>query len=223
MSTPRPTDSELFLGAFTYLVGSPGWVWQCVKAGLFALIPILGPLAMLGWERDIFEARVRGEPTLPPYRFAPGRGIVPFLAGLNAVILALPAVLLIFSVLALVAVAGGVIGEERAMPLLLLLIPAVLIAALLVLPAAFFSFELQRAGAAGDPLPILRLGACWQNIRHDPVGAIITYAGVYLTQLIGALGVSACYVGLLLTLPARYALRGAILAGWELRVRAAAD
>ena len=96
-ASPAKTGIDYFAG-FSFLFRYPNWGVNLLMGGLFTLIPIVGPLVLIGWYCEVFQRLVLRHPNpLPKLDFNDfvhllGRGVVPFVV---ALVITLPLVLLI--------------------------------------------------------------------------------------------------------------------------------
>ena len=169
----------------------PEWVRKCVITGLFALIPIAGQLNLLGWTKAAYQRAKTGDPMLPePSLEYIGSGWALFLA-------ILPAYLVLFGWSILVSVLGAM--DLRAAALVGNLISFVLNLAisLVLVPALTYRHVTHGKGFA-DAFDVADIS----RIVTTNSGAFVSFALVaFLSNLIGGLGVVACCLGVILSLP----------------------
>lgn len=211
--------------AFSYVTNSPGWMGNCAKAGLFLLIPIAGILSLLSWERRIFEAYQRRDREIPAYTFDPGYGISVLVASLNIV----PLIFVLYMVIAVIGAivvflgagiesatnnsgAGGVIALVGMLGLYAALF-VVIIFINLVMP------ELRRRGHKGEMGPLFSPGRSIAAVRSAPGQYGMLFLGTIIAGMAGGIGVIACYIGMLLTLPFSMAVSSVLYAQWDEVVR----
>jgi hypothetical protein len=105
---------------YGYIFSSPNWVANVLLAALCGLIPLLGPIVLLGYRYEIVESFVKNPGAMYPdfsfNRFGDylGRGIWPFLVLLLVGLLAIPLVLILYFVFIVVALLTASISEALA-------------------------------------------------------------------------------------------------------------
>jgi hypothetical protein len=199
---------------------SGNWLGTFALMGLIGLIPILGQIALLGWTLALLDNYRRGAVDLPPPGFQYlGRGVNLFLVFLVyglviALIIGVPFLVLIAGSLATAgnpdgrgAYTSGLAGSgfsafggviELLVLVLYLFYPAVIVAT-------------ERGGiAAGlNPANVLRVASVkWSNTL---VAGLLVYVGFFIAQL----GICACCVGLIFTLPYGYAVLAGVVRYYE--------
>jgi len=204
--------------AFSLPFRSPNWLGTFALMGLIGIIPILGQMALLGWTLALLDNYRRGAVDLPPAGFQYiGRGVNLFLVILVygliiAVIFGVPLVLLFAGSLLAAnsttssypsAVAGSgfsaYVGIIQLLGLVLYLFyPAVIVAT-------------ERGGiAAGlNPANVLKVASAkWSNTL---IAGLLIYVGFFLAQL----GIIACCIGIIFTLPYGYAVLAGVVRYYE--------
>ncbi len=183
--TPLPARRSLAIGeAFGALTNSPNWLGSAFTGGLLAMIPLVGLLIIYGWSGEIIRRTSMGyAQPVPQLRFSDAgywlkRGVAPFLAYLGwstaisiaANIVMIPA---IFAVLAIMAIAGEVVGAIAMGALMLLLIGGSLAL------APFYASAMTTAELSDD------VGAAFRFQQ------VIAYGrGTWKSQLVGQLATS---------------------------------
>lgn len=224
-----PARPKVDLGlALQGMTSDPDWMKSCGTMGLLLLVPIVGPLVMFGWLRRIYDAARAGDfHSLPPPEPGPdmSRGLPVIAAMFN---LALPVMVLGFGVwfLALlmslfgaalqdlvggsdlIALAMGLVGG-----LVWLCMMVVILAVNVLMP------EVQRRGMNGEMLPLLQPRASIRALARDPGAYVTVLIGLFLANLVGSLGVFACYVGMFFTIPLSLTVVARLLAQWDAVVR----
>lgn len=96
MSSDQKTSIDYFAG-FRFLFQDSNWGMNLLMGALFTLIPIVGPIVLLGWYCEVFQRLVQKNPNPRPkidfndFVHYLGRGIGPFVV---ALIITLPIVLI---------------------------------------------------------------------------------------------------------------------------------
>ncbi|MCB9796494.1 MAG: DUF4013 domain-containing protein [Alphaproteobacteria bacterium] len=208
--------------AFGFVFKDPDWIMRCLVMGLVALlIPIVGMLMLIGWEARIFE-RVRqgGAPQLPEIDLGGdlGRGVAPFVALLTTT---LPFTLLMMGgmfviMVPFIALSGG--GEpDGAMGLVFGLLMMGVYGGMMVFSLALQVLmpEIYRRGFLGDMVPLLRFRESWADIRDNVGPFLVTFLGWFIAGFVASMGMFACFVGILVTLPMSIAIQGHLAAQWD--------
>jgi hypothetical protein len=211
--------------AFAYAFRDKDWFAKLAIHGLLMLIPILGSIIIMGWQRQAVEGLKAGDEELP--RVDIGRslseGVAPFIAVLNA---GIPMFLFAIGsmVLAMVSVfAGIVLAEEMNQGIFVLfgvLIALVAYAGIFIAAIAMLIVmpELRRRGFHGEMFPLLSPGKSIRAWKAQPIGYLVVCVGFILTGFLGGLGVYACYVGMILTMPWAHATNANLLAQYDMLV-----
>lgn len=189
----------------------PEWWKKCLIAGLITLIPVVGVIVVLGWQRRIFENARSGNPSpLPDIAFGDdlGRGVAPFVAVLN---IAAIAVVLAIGVAVAVPVAGAISDTLAGIVAIFanLVMVVVMLAASVLVPDF-----LRRGFEDGEMLPLLKPGPTISRITGDVGAYVMLLVGFFVANFIGGLGSVACGIGALFTAPLGYVMMTYMLADY---------
>ena len=202
--------------AITFASKDPDWWKKCLTVGLCVLIPVVGALILLGWQRRVFHQVRQGHPTpLPTVDIGADiqYGVAPLVASINAL-----AILAVFGLGTAVATTAIAQTNERIAGLITIL--AVLSMLVMGLTALALSPELlRRAFADGEMFPLFKPGPSLAILKAHPHDYLLLVAGAFVANFLGSLGAIACYVGLLVTSPLGKAIYAHMLAQFDLQVR----
>jgi len=212
--------------SFSLPFKSPNWFATFLVMGLIALIPIVGSFAMEGWMLALLDNYRQGRTDLPPAGFQHmGRGahlvLVQFIYGLAL------AALIGGPFLVLVLGAGGAgtgataAGLDRTansaafapmfafLPLWVLGISLLSVVRYVFLPPLVLATEQGGIGGGLNPAHVWSIAA--HNWGHTALAGILVFAASFL----GGMGIYACCIGIVVTLPYAYAVIAGVIRFYE--------
>jgi hypothetical protein len=198
--------------AFRFAFADRAWPQRYGMAALVLLIPVAGYLALLGWQRRVYEAIRRGERQLPR------------LALRGDVRLGLPTFVNLLLFFGVPLLAAGLASPRRVFqrggPGFFVDTTATL---LCVAIFVVFPELLRRALVAGDPLAVARPWASLVVVRRRPAAYIVTGLAMFAAYLVMALGGYASFgIGLVLLAPPCHVLAAHLMTEWQHDVEASA-
>lgn len=219
-----PTSSILIGRSLSGLTAERAWLKRYLALGLLLLVPVVGSLVVLGWQRRVYErAREGDDQGLPPIDLGAdlGHGVPVIVAMMNLVVPAMVVMVLGWLFLAGVAAvgagleqttgsagAGGVLGAVGVLGFYGAFLVAWL-GAMVAMP------ELQRRGFNGEMMPLLSPGESLRAVRSEPRAYLAVLLGTLVASLVGALGALACYPGMILTVPMSVVILARLVAQWD--------
>jgi hypothetical protein len=208
--------------ALRYPFQDSGWFGKSALVGLILFIPIVGYLVMLGWMQRIYEGAKRGDTILPSMDFGEdlSRGVKPFVAILNLALVSFVLIVIMQIIMMPIALlgaglqeAGGgeVVGVLMGLMMMVvnLLFFAVMIGINLLVP------EIWRRGFHGEMGPLFSFGSSMRAIRKAIGPYLLVVLSMFVINMIGSLGVFACYIGMFVTLPLSLAMFAHLIAQWD--------
>ena len=204
--------------SFSLPFRSRGWLGTFALMGLIFLIPIIGQIAILGWTLALLDNYRRGLVELPPPGFQYlGRGInlfVVFLvyAVLIGLVLGVPILLLIGGTAYTASAEGGnpnsaffggslsaFVGFAQLFQIVVYLFYPAVVAAT------------ERGGIGGGLNPALVLSIASAKWSNTIIAGLLIYVGFFL----GGLGIFACCIGIIFTIPYGYAVLAGVVRFYE--------
>lgn len=189
--------------AFTYPFDDPDWMKKIGIAAVMMIIPIVGGLFVMGWAIEITRRVIQGE-AYPMPQWEDFMGLL--VKGLKVVVIGLVYML---PVILVSACTQGltILGQETGEDIVMTIAVAVSVCfgcltflysllAGLVLPAAYGKFA-----ATGELKAAFRFGEIISMVRAVPTTYLMVLVGGFVASLIGGLGVIACVIGVLVTVP----------------------
>ncbi len=233
MSTESPPSVNIG-NAFAVFSEDPDWMKKVAIVGACMLIPFVGVFQALGYFHRVFEHARAGEKGLPDPALGAdlGTGFFDWLKNLGNL---LPVMLLNIMIgggciLGCVLVGGAVgaaggddSGAAGGIGVLFGMVGAIFGYGWILLSSMFvgvLGIDITRRIFCGENFPIFSPGASLGAIKRSPGAFLMTWLGLFICGLIGGLGVIACYVGVLFTMPLSFVLRARILAQWDAVVAA---
>ncbi|NPA92898.1 MAG: DUF4013 domain-containing protein [Chloroflexi bacterium] len=198
--------------AFSYVFEDEGWITKLLIGGLILLIPIVGALTVLGWALEIGRRVASGQesdilPDWSDFGTYLVRGLKAFVV---MFVYALPIIILEICPITLTAMAQGMESQSMASiaQIINLLVSCVVfvyeIFLLIIAPAALMRFTMQ-----GDDIKAgLAFGEIFSQVKANLGVYVMVALGQILAYFIGGLGIIACGIGLLFTVPYAYAVVG---------------
>jgi len=222
MSTPElqpPAKQSIDIGqAVQFVLNDPEWWRTAIAPGLCMLIPVVGPVIHMGWQRRMFHHIKAGGNGLLPADIQEDltQGLAPFAAALTTGLLALVVMLILYLPGLFIMMIGGATEVEVISMMGLLFTFAGHIALFpLGLCLGVFMLEVIRRGYHGEMTPVLSPGESIARIRQHPVPYIMTAVSYIVGSVLGGLGFYACVVGGIVTAPAGNAMNMHALAQWD--------
>jgi hypothetical protein len=210
--------------AVKYPFTDPEWLRRSAVMGLMMLVPLVGPLVLLGWMAQV-AARVRsGTPGLPPLDFGAQLGtgarcFVSMVAFVSVGLVLDVSVHCVFGFLYFVFVFCSEEGGEGGFIFVLL---ALLCAQIILVAHTIFAVitaplmpELLRRGFVGELFPLASPCRSIRRVRRAGRGYVLAVLGIVLLSLMGGLGLLAVVFGACLTLPLCCAAMSHIVYQWE--------
>ncbi len=187
--------------SFTWPFQDSGWFGKTVLQGLIAIIPIVGWIALAGWMMLVIDNFRAGRRELPPagFHLARGAGIF-FVFVIYAIVFAIPGIIL--------TALGG--ANNSGMAALANVINLVLRLFLTFLTPAIILFT-YRGGFSGG----FDLTGIWQTVTVNASNTFVAAIVMLAANIIGALGIILCFVGLLFTVPYAFAITAGAVAWYE--------
>jgi len=218
----KPIDRLQYLRMYQYIFENPNWVTNVLLAAVCCVIPVIGPLVVLGYQYEIVIALLmtggRRYPDFDFNRFADllMRGLWPFLVQLVAsLVLMVPLMVVImvpfFILMALVANAHGndamgIIAVFGFIAWGLLIIPLSILPAMVLIPMQI------RAGLAMDFAVAFNFGWITDFVKKTWLEMFLGLLFVSFTaMLLAMLGYVACIVGLFVVMPLIYLAQAHLL------------
>jgi hypothetical protein len=207
--------------AFGWAFRDPAWLGKIVVQGLITIIPIVGWIATAGWVILAFENARSGRDELPPAGFHLGRGIGYFgVVLIYAIVLNIPAWILegaggmgfhqvCSNGICSQQFGGGPLAglgdlwSFLAELLIYFLTPAIIV-------------SVYHGGFGGG----LNVGAVWRLATAKVNNSIIGGLVIFVSGIIGALGIIACCIGVFFTIVYAASVNAAV-AAWFERVQSA--
>ena len=200
--------------AFSYPFRSPGWFGTIVLQGLILIIPIIGQIALLGWLLKNMDNLREGRQELAPAGFHLGRGIHLFGAELVYGI----ALYIIPGILEGVGSAVYQNGNGSGAGLVLLTlgyllnVVAGLLLAFLLSAVILVTHEQGFSGA-------MNVGGVWRLATLNVGNTIVAGLLIIVAQILGAVGIVLCFIGVFLTQPYGHAVMAGVV-DWYRRTQA---
>jgi hypothetical protein len=126
---------------------------------------------------------------------------------------------------ALAAAIGGEDGEGGALGGMVMMVAMLGSYAVLFIGAfllGILTIDMTRRLYNDESFPLFSPGASIGAIKRNPGAFVMTWIGLFVARLLGSLGVIACYIGILLTMPIGIAMSARILSQWDAVVKASA-
>ncbi|HJN74831.1 MAG TPA: DUF4013 domain-containing protein [Myxococcota bacterium] len=214
MATADPIDIG---AAFSYATSDPDWMKKTAIAGLHMLIPLIGVIALFGWTRDIFWRVRRGEAGIPDMQFGRhlDQGWAPFIALMNVAVFVFVLLLPMMCAGGLIGVAQEVDAEWMEVLATLLMLATQLLVMAFALGVNFVIPELWRRGFHGEMGPIFSFGKSLRIVKDNALSCLLVIVGFFVAQIVGSIGVMACYIGMFLTIPFSYVVMAHLVAQWD--------
>lgn len=207
--------------AVTYATADPDWVRKALVAGLYFCIPFVGPFVLLGWQKRLVGQALTS-PEIPAIEIGPDlvEGLRVFLGLLITTAPAIVVMLAIQCAAFVPAAALGRIENEGASAAIGVVTALVTLIGtglfmLLILAYQLLMPDLLRRIFRGETAPVLSLGRSFEAIRRSPTPYVVAFVGIMLAQLVGSLGVFACFVGMIFTYPLSLLILSHVLAQWD--------
>ena len=205
-------ESNTFIRLLTAPTQDSEWVKKCLTIGVVSLIPLLGQSVFLGWQRQVFKARQRGDTAnLPVLNFSSQLqdGIAPFVSLL--IHGALPAILWCMIVLGSLLVGMVSNSIQQLVAVTGLAVVVVLQLVILVLAPEI----LRRAFTKGEMFSFLHIGELFRSVKSGGKRYAVLFCGFLVSMgLISGSGIPVCCVGVLLSAPFAGAANAAFLAAY---------
>jgi hypothetical protein len=207
--------------ALSYATADPDWVRKALIAGVVFFIPFVGPFVLLGWQKRLVEQALV-TPEIPAIDF--GRDLAEGVRVFTALLVTMaPMIVVMLAVQCagiVPALAVEPIENQAARSLLvmatsLLSLGGMAVFMLLMLGYQLLMPDLLRRIFRGEIAPVLSLGRSVEAIKRQTTPYVVTFIGVMLAQLVGSLGVMACFVGLVVTYPLSLLVLSHVLAQWD--------
>jgi hypothetical protein len=212
--------------SFSLPFKTANWLSTFFVMGLISLIPIVGALAITGWMLTLLDNYRQGRTDLPPAGFQYlGRGVNVFVVQL-VYGLVLVVVVIVPFLLILVVAAGSSAGGDGAssagygttpgggaffafFPLWGAGISLFSVVLYVFLPAVVYNTE--RGGIGGG----LNVGRVWATASHQWSNTLLAAVIIFAANFIGSMGIYACCVGYLVSLPYAYAVMAGVYRYYE--------
>jgi Protein of unknown function (DUF4013) len=198
--------------AFSYVTEDSEWLKKVGIAGLLMIIPIIGPMAVIGWALELTRRVINGEPdTLPDWsKFSDylSKGFQGFVI---IFAYALP-IILISGCSQGFAVLPSLMKDNQAVETITMVVSIVSICfscvtflyelvLAFVLPAALSNFV-----AAGQLGAAFRFNEIFGLLRAAPGPYFMAFLGYIVSGIIASLGLIACIIGIVFTAAYAYAV-----------------
>jgi uncharacterized protein DUF4013 len=119
MATQSTSTRKIeYLEGFRILFKDPNWGINLLIGSVYMLIPILGPIVMMGWQMELFQRLCRRHPhPIPKQDFGDlpyylGRGVIPFVVSL---IICIPLVFVMVALIFSFIFGIGLLASQRVM------------------------------------------------------------------------------------------------------------
>ena len=195
--------------AFGWAFRDPAWVGKVVVQGLILIIPIVGAIAAVGWLMMAFENARNGRNELPPAGFHLGRGIGLFgVYVIYAIVLNIPTFVLNGIGSRTVSNANGY-SYYTGSPLgsLWQLLASLFLDFLM--PTLIVMVYHKGFGGGFDIANVWKYAT--SNVTNSVVGGLV----IFVSGLIGALGLIACCVGVFFTIIYSISIQAGVAAWFE--------
>ncbi len=189
----------------------PNWAVTCLKAGVFLIIPFLGAMVFMGWQRRVAASYITGSDALPdPFDDVGGdlgRGFSMFVALLGGL---LPFIMGFIVLGCGGAIMDGVLGGFGIISLLV---------ALIQLPLSLLLLAFVPLVVAAH----FRTGAMWlwpelpaeiERAKANLSTYGMVFVALFLAAMISAAGAVACGIGIVLTVPFGGLIQTAAVTTW---------
>jgi hypothetical protein len=214
------------------------WMRKALTVGACTLIPIVGIFQVLGYGKRVYQHAQAGNKDLPEPSLGEdiGGGFKTWLLMLLNIF---PALLILMgcgmgcafgSAIGGTGIAAALGGGDSgdggaggALGGMVMLVGVFGSYALILLGALFIgiiSIDLTRRIYNDESFPMFSPGASIGAIKRNPGAFLMTWLGMFLARILGAVGVVLCYIGVFLTMPIGMALSARVLAQWDAVVKA---
>lgn len=203
--------------ALSYPFQPPDWWKRYLLLGLISVIPLAGIFILFGWQARIFDRVRAGNSEVPGIDMGTDikRGAKIFGSFLlNTLPLVLPVYGLFFVGMGLLEFGG----EEMLPVALAVLLPSYVLMLMGALLINVVFPEIERRAFLGDWLTLLRPRKSFRVVRAAPTSYLMALIGMFVGNMLGSLGVMACYFGIFLTMPIGYAVASHCIAQWSMIV-----
>ena len=214
---PAPAVSQTsleYLRAYQYIFENPEWTTVLLWGALMAIIPVVGPLVLLGYMFFIIDALLESNgtryPVLDLNRFVDYlvRGVWPFLTSLVVSLVLLPVFFVLWFAAAIIPMAIAGAGGEDAGPvagivMIVLMLFMMLVVTVLSLGLNIVMFPLLlRAGLAQDFAEAFNIAWIKDFVRKMWLDTLLAILFLMVTSMVVVmLGYLACCIGVLFAQP----------------------
>jgi hypothetical protein len=188
----------------------PDWFIKCGLIGLGCLVPVVGIVNLLGWQRQYARHRLEGRVDLPEvgFRFRYTR------AGWQVVVAMLPLALLVIGVV-VGGVASGMMFDQFAV------IPGLLSPLLSLFVGFLTPVFLYRHAVHNDRWASARIGWALELAKEHLMAVVMLWLLSLVASIVGGLGYMALVVGAFITIPLGQAMVAAGIAEFARTTNAA--
>ena len=206
----KPIDRLQYMRMYQYIFENPNWMMNILLPALCGLIPVIGPLVLLGYQYEVVIALLgTGGLRYPDFDFNRFvdyllRGLWPFLVQLIASVILVPLYLvLVIPMMLLMGAAGGA-GDDAA-PIIFLVGMAIFMVVIFAVAMllAFILMPMQlRAGLTADFAQGFNFGWAMSFVKKTWVEILLGLLFLMFTSMVlGILGALACYIGIFFVMP----------------------
>ena len=174
---------------------------------------------MMGWMRRIYDQVRAGQPGhLPEYDFGAdlSRGWRPFGALFFTAMVLYLVIGVLFGGAALIGAGLGAVSPEAGQavgPVLMVIAQLVYFAVLMAFNV--YMTEVWRVGLGGRLFPPAAIGETVKGVMAAPGPFLLAAVGIFVAGMVGSLGMFACFVGMLVTIPMAWAMMAHLVAQWQ--------
>jgi hypothetical protein len=196
---------------YSYVFDNPNWMMNILFGALCSLIPIIGPLPMLGYQFEVIQTLLATQGTRYPdfdfNRFVDYLmgGLWPFLVQMVASLVLTPIMMIIIGVpMVLLFVAAAAAGDDAAPIVFLIGLPlfVLLIIPIAVVPAIFLMPMMLRAGLTQDFMEGFKFDWTMDFVKKTWFEIFLAMLFLAFTAtLLAFLGILACYIGMFAVMP----------------------